>query len=114
MARVLGDAPKEDFVVPERVVLLPVDEDASNECVKPVLMAFVRGLEPAVNCGPRKPAAPLPTAFDPAAPGSPVTPAAGAPAAPVTPAIAPPVPRDVTPRGSSPFLGTQPARVEGP
>jgi penicillin-binding protein 1A len=54
MARILGNSPKEDFPVPEKVVVVPVDLDPSNECVHVVTMAFVRGTEPAVSCGPRR------------------------------------------------------------
>jgi penicillin-binding protein 1A len=71
MGKVLGDSPKEDFAVPERVVLLPIDLDASNECVRVVTMAFVRGTEPASTCGPRRqsvPTAPTPAAPAPSAP----------------------------------------------
>src|SRR2546425_537275 len=53
MARILGQSPKQDFPVPEKVVVVPVDLDPSNECVQVVMMAFVRGTEPAVSCGPR-------------------------------------------------------------
>ncbi len=47
MTRVLGDSPKEDFPIPERVVIVSVDMDPSNECIRAVPMAFVRGTEPA-------------------------------------------------------------------
>jgi hypothetical protein len=50
MGKVLGDSPKEDFPVPDRVVSLLVDEDPSGECVRPVPMAFIKGTEPAVSC----------------------------------------------------------------
>src|SRR5437762_10372372 len=33
MGKILGDSPKEDFPVPDKVVLVPVDLDPSNECV---------------------------------------------------------------------------------
>jgi penicillin-binding protein 1A len=59
MQKVLGNTPKEDFPIPEGVVLAPVDLDPSNECVRVVMMAFIRGTEPAVSCGPRRPPAPL-------------------------------------------------------
>jgi penicillin-binding protein 1A len=59
MARILGNSPKEEFPVPERVIVVPVDLDPSNECVHVVTMAFVRGTEPAVNCGPRRLSPPL-------------------------------------------------------
>jgi penicillin-binding protein 1A len=65
MGRVLGDSPKEDFPMPERVVVVPVDLDPSNECVRVVPMAFLKGTEPAA-CGARRqsvpPAAPPATA----------------------------------------------------
>jgi 1A family penicillin-binding protein len=54
MARVLGDSPKEDFPVPERVVIVSVDMDPSNECIRVVAMAFVKGTEPATSCGARR------------------------------------------------------------
>jgi hypothetical protein len=49
--------------VPERIVFVPVDLDPSNECVRVVTMAFVKGTEPA-GCG-RRPAVPAtgPQAF---------------------------------------------------
>ena len=91
MAKVLGDRAREDFPVPERVSLVPVDLDPSNECVRVVTMAFVRGTEPVVACGARRqavtPAAvpqagvsapPLPTAPLPA----PAPPSAGGVVAP--------------------------------
>jgi penicillin-binding protein 1A len=62
MGKVLGNSPREDFPMPDRVVLAPVDLDPSNECVRVVTMAFVKGTEPAVACGVRRqavPAAPL-------------------------------------------------------
>ena len=61
MGKVLGDSPKEDFPVPERVVLVPIDLDPSNECVRVVTMAFVRGTEPATTCGPRRQSVPTAT-----------------------------------------------------
>ena len=85
MATVLGDGPKEDFPVPDRVVIAPVDLDPSNECVRVVPMAFVRGTEPNVPCGRR----PIPAAAPalPAAPSVPAAPAAPpGPTAPSAPA----------------------------
>jgi len=49
-SKILGDTPKDDFPVPDRVVTLLVDEDLSGECVRPVPMAFLKGTEPAVSC----------------------------------------------------------------
>ncbi len=50
MGRILGDTPRDDFPVPDRIVTLLVDEDLSGECVRPVPMAFLRGTEPPVSC----------------------------------------------------------------
>ena len=84
MSKILGDAPKEDFPVPERVVSLLVDEDPSGECARPVPMAFVKGSEPAAACaglGQRR-AQPAPVAPPATAPATAPAAAAGA-AAPV-------------------------------
>jgi len=117
MAKVLGDSAREDFPVPERVSLVPIDLDPSNECVRVVTMAFVRGTEPSVSCGPRRqavtpavtsptilpgapPAMPLPapgpapsTSPAPTAPNQTSWPAAGGawPSAMPPPLISPPV-----------------------
>jgi penicillin-binding protein 1A len=84
MGKALGDSPKEDFPMPDRVVLVPVDLDPSNECVRVVMMAFVKGTEPAVACGPRRqgvpggsPESPAPLPIPP--PGLPGRPQAGMP-----------------------------------
>ena len=87
MARILGDSPREDFPVPERVSLIPIDLDPSNECVRVVTMAFVRGTEPSISCGPRRqavtpgtmPPPPPPSAPTTAPPGAGPTPGPGAP-----------------------------------
>ncbi len=86
MGKVLGDSPREDFPVPDKVVLVPVDLDPSNECVRVVTMAFVRGTEPPA-CG-RRPSTPLPL------PGvtPPAPPQAGAPPPPALPREALPLP----------------------
>jgi len=78
MGNALGDSPKDDFPMPDRVVMVPVDLDASNECVRVVMMAFVKGTEPAVGCGARRQGVP----------GSPDAPAP-TPATPPLPATAP-------------------------
>ncbi len=54
MGKVLAGRPPEEFPVPERVVLVPVDLDPSGACVRPVQMAFVSGTEPRSTCGPPK------------------------------------------------------------
>jgi len=89
MTKVLGDSPKDEFPVPERVVLLPIDLDPSNECVRVVTMAFIRGTEPATTCGPRRQSVPTVTPPPPA--GIPPAGAGTSPAgAPTPPAGAPP------------------------
>jgi penicillin-binding protein 1A len=101
MARVLGDSAREDFPVPERVSLVPIDLDPSNECVRVVTMAFVRGTEPAVSCGPRRQAI-TPGATPPPAVAPPPTPAPPPPPAPSTsPGPATPSPNQT----SSPAAG---------
>jgi penicillin-binding protein 1A len=75
MGKVLGDSPKEDFPMPDKVVIVPVDLDPSNECVRVVPMAFVKGTEPAA-CGARRQSVP-PPAPGGVSPGAPdVTPTA--------------------------------------
>src|SRR5919198_356046 len=70
MGKVLGDSPKEDFPMPDKVVVVPVDLDVSNECVRVVPMAFVKGTEPAA-CGARRQSVPPPApGAPPAAPGA--------------------------------------------
>ena len=68
MNAALAGQPVEDFPIPERVVLVPVDLDR-GECTRPAVMAFVMGTEPAQVCGPARfasgvrPTAPPPTAI---------------------------------------------------
>jgi penicillin-binding protein 1A len=52
MGRVLAKMPPEDFPIPERVALSLVDLDPAGRCTRPVVMAFVRGLDPGAVCGP--------------------------------------------------------------
>ncbi|HEU5320865.1 MAG TPA: penicillin-binding protein 1A, partial [Methylomirabilota bacterium] len=89
MGKILAGAPREDFPVPERVVLMPVDLDQSNECVRVVTMAFVKGTEPEVGCGVRRQTVPppLPPVTPPAVPPGPQ--AGAPPALPTVPALAP-------------------------
>jgi len=54
MAQALVGTPIEDFPVPERVVLMPVDLAVGGGCERPVVMAFVAGTEPRVGCGPAR------------------------------------------------------------
>ena len=85
MVRALGQSPKEDFPTPERVVIVSVDMDPSNECVRVVPMAFVKGTEPTASCGARRQMT--------SAGGNPAAPAPGAhlspPADPAMPAASP-------------------------
>jgi penicillin-binding protein 1A len=110
MGKVLGDSPKEDFPVPERVVLLPVDLDASNECVRVVTMAFVKGTEPSSTCGTRRQSVPT-------APGTPASPTApGDPAASPSPtqgALEPSSPAAL-PRAISPLAQRPRPSTEAP
>jgi len=112
MQEALAGTPPEDFPIPERVVLVPVDMNPSGGCVRPVTMAFVAGTEPKEVCGPARyapgvspprvepPLLPAPANPTPSAPGA----SAPAPAAP-TPAPAPgaalPAPAPTTPASSS-------------
>jgi penicillin-binding protein 1A len=64
MGKALGDSPKDDFLVPDRVVTVLVDEDPSGECMRPVPMAFLKGTEPPVSCvGAGQRRAPPPTPY---------------------------------------------------
>ncbi len=87
MARVLDGAPREEFPVPERVVLVPVDMDPSNECVRVVPMAFVRGTQPDSTCGPRRQTVPAIGSIPGSPPGAPalLPSPAGAPRSPAPP-----------------------------
>jgi penicillin-binding protein 1A len=97
MQTALAGQPVEDFPVPERVALVPVDLDPNGSCTKPVMMAFVAGTEPNNVCGPgRSPS----TAGAPPGPAPP--PGQPAPAAPAAPAIAPGLP---PPPGTPPAQG---------
>ncbi len=115
MAQALAGTAAEDFAVPERVVMLPVDLGLSGNCARPVMMAFVAGTEPrGAACGPIKypPAVARPdpgeqTGVTPAgaqaAPGS--SPAAAPPAATVSPVATPggpTLPPRPSPSGQSP------------
>ena len=85
MAEALAGTPGEDFPVPERVVVLPVDLDPGGGCVHPVMMAFVAGTEPQVSCGPAK-SAPTPIRNDPGDPTlpRPVAPSQAGPSPPLS------------------------------
>jgi len=112
MQEALAGTPPEDFPIPERVVLVPVDMNPSGGCVRPVTMAFVAGTEPKEVCGPARyapgvspprveppllpaPANPTPSAPGPSAPAAP-TPAPAPGAALPAPAPTTPVPSSAT------------------
>jgi penicillin-binding protein 1A len=124
MGKVLGNSPREDFPMPERVVLAPVDLDPSNECVRVVMMAFVKGSEPAVACGVRRQAVPGAPPTPDAAPG-PVAPPPGLTPAPTSPALPPrpqaadptpslALPRDVGSRQSTSRAAPVSPAIQGP
>jgi penicillin-binding protein 1A len=94
MGKVLANTPREDFPMPERIVIVPVDLDPSNECVRVVPMAFIRGTEP-LACGARRPPPPLMPAPD-GVPPTGLPPGAQPPqAAPGVPGSPPALPRAV-------------------
>jgi penicillin-binding protein 1A len=86
MAEALAGTPVEDFPVPERVILVPVDLDPSGACIRPVMMAFVMGTEPRNVCGPARASSPGYTAGA----ATPAQPVPAGPAAAVAPAGASP------------------------
>lgn len=51
MGKALANTPDENFPVPEGVVSVPVDLNASGTCARPVEMAFLQGTEPSNTCG---------------------------------------------------------------
>ncbi|HZP36603.1 MAG TPA: PBP1A family penicillin-binding protein [Methylomirabilota bacterium] len=128
MQEALAGTPPEDFPIPERVVLVPVDLNPSGGCVRPVTMAFVAGTEPKEVCGPARYApgvSPprvepplLPAPPNPATPGpapSLPPPAAPAPtAAPPAPSAAAPAPAPARAAAMTPAPTTSPARVSSP
>ena len=111
MGKVLGDSPREDFPVPDKIVFVPVDLDPSNECIRVVSMAFVKGTEP-LACGSR-PAVPAPLP-PPALPSTPAAPQAS-PALPIpgtsVRSTPPALPRNAWPLSTTP---TVPPTVDGP
>jgi len=54
MHEALAGTAAEDFPIPERVVLVPVDLNPAGGCVRPVTMAFIAGTEPKETCGPTR------------------------------------------------------------
>jgi penicillin-binding protein 1A len=99
MQEALAGTPVEDFAIPERVVLVPVDLSANGGCQRPVTMAFIAGTEPPETCGPVRYA----PGVSPPRIGPPVFPTPATPAAPAapppsaTPALPAPPPRPAPP-----------------
>jgi penicillin-binding protein 1A len=80
MQEALAGTPAEDFPIPERVVLVPVDLNAGGGCVRPVTMAFIAGTEPKETCGPARYAPGVsPPRMEPPLPPTPSTPAPATP-----------------------------------
>jgi len=84
MREALAGTPAEDFPIPERVVLVPVDLNPSGGCVRPVTMAFIAGTEPKETCGPTRyaPGVAPPRVEPPLLPPPDATPATPAPPPP--------------------------------
>jgi len=101
MTSALAGTPTEDFRVPERVVLAPVDLDPSGTCARPVTMAFVAGTEPRATCGPARASTPPATA-----PGETATATAPPPA--------PPAPLGPAPVQATPATPVPPTPVTAP
>ena len=89
MGKVLGDSSQGRLRDARSRRARPVDLDPSNECVRVVSMAFVRGTEPAVGCGPRRQSVPGSDAPPGAAPSLPPAPAPGLPQSSLSPPTAP-------------------------
>ena len=94
MQSALAGMPAEDFPIPERVVLVPVDLDTSGGCVRPVTMAFIAGTEPKETCGPARyaPGVSPPRIDPPLLPPAPALPPAAPPQAAAPPPAAAPAP----------------------
>jgi len=128
MGKILGDSPREDFPVPDKVVLVPVDLDPSNECVRVVTMAFVKGTEP-LACGRRPPPVPppavpgLPQAGPPPQTSAPVPPPSVSPppalprealSVPLTPPPAAAAPAAPAPAFAAPAIVPRTGDLQGP
>jgi membrane carboxypeptidase/penicillin-binding protein len=91
MQEALAGTAVEDFPIPERVVLVPIDLGTAGGCVRPVTMAFIAGTEPKETCGPARyaPGVSPPRVEPPRVEPAPL-PAPGAAPAPAAPALPPP------------------------
>ncbi len=108
MASALAGTPVEDFAVPDRVVLVPVDLDPSGACARPAVMAFVAGTEPKNTCGPARSAttAGVPGQGAPSIGGAALGPSS-APASPLPAGVAPPGNATVPPANAAVVKGNQ-------
>jgi penicillin-binding protein 1A len=115
MTRILGDSPREEFPVPERVAIVSVDRDPSNECIRPVPMAFMRGTEPAASCGPRRQMTPSGASGSPSEPGAqPVEPSPESGPPPAAPRAAEPGPSAAAARAAEPGPSAATPRTHEP
>jgi len=115
MTQALAGTPIEEFPIPDRVVMAPVDLAAAGACARPVMMAFVAGTEPKVTCGPAKhtPALAAPPRPEPADQGQAAsavgpTPTTPQPVTPAPSATGPALPPPSIPAPTSPSLPARP------
>ncbi len=94
MREALAGTAVEDFPIPERVVLVPIDLGTAGGCVRPVTMAFIAGTEPQEACGPAR--------YAPGVSPPRVEPPRMEPAPPPAPAAAPPAPALPPPSATQP------------
>ena len=94
MHEALAGTAVEDFPIPERVVLVPIDLSTAGGCVRPVTMAFVAGTEPKEACGPAR--------YAPGVSPPRVEPPRVEPAPPPVPGAAPPAPVPALPPPGAP------------
>ena len=105
MTQALAGTPIEEFPIPDRVVMAPVDLAAAGACARPVMMAFVAGTEPKVTCGPAKhmPALAGPPRLESTDQGQAAS--AGGPALPTPQPVTPaPIPTAAAPSATVPAL----------
>jgi len=116
MTSALAGTPAEDFPIPERVVLAPIDLDSSGTCARPVVMAFVAGTEPRATCGPIRASTPAVPADAPAPPppATVASPGLPAPLAPAPAQAAPAVPTFPAPAPGVTILPPAPPRPAPP
>jgi penicillin-binding protein 1A len=119
MSEALAGTAVTDFPIPERIIVVPVDLYAGNDCTRPVMMAFIAGTEPKVTCGPPKHAPAPVTSREEPHDQTPSVPASGqsTPAAAATsPVIVSPAPAPAPPpeRPPRPAPAPPPERLTRP